>query len=633
MLKNKKIFISGGAGVIGTAIVEKLDKLGAKLFVCDLKPRPKNFLKNIMYRQGDLNFITKNEIEHFKPEYFFHLAATFERSEESIEFWNENYEHNLRLSHHLMNIFKEIKSIKKIIFASSYLIYEPELYTFKQKPHEIVHLKESDSIYPRNTCGAAKLFHEIELRFIQNFPQTEFDIVSARIFRVYGKNSKDIISRWVRTLLKNEEITLYNEENSFDYIYADDVAEGLIKLAEKKIKGIVNLGNGNSRKIEEVVDILKKHFPKMKTRIIESNVLYESSQAEMSKFKQATNWSPKNQLEQCIPKIIEFEKNRKNVLDNADFNILITSISKKIPLLRYVKRASEKLGNNGIVFGADSNNDCIGKHFVDKFWNIPSYEKISINEIISFCLKNKISCIIPTSDGELSFFSKHEPKLLKNKIHVMVSDSESTEKCLDKLKFYNELKNTDLNPIQLSNEINDINSKRIVVKERFSDFGIQKNGLNLSKKDAILYSKKLSSPVFQPFIDGTEFSIDVYVDKNGKTKGMIVRSRDLIFNGESQITTSLEHKQIEKICSKVVEKLNLTGHVVVQGILDLQKKFNILECNNRFGGASSLSIEMGLDTFYWYLLDMTDHDLSEYPFIRSKIEKKQILYPDNLILF
>ena len=148
-----------------------------------------------------------------------------------------------------------------------------------------------------------------------------------------------------------------------------------------------------------------------------------------------------------------------------------------------------------------------------------------------------------------------------------------------------------------------------------------------------MYSKKLSSPVFQPFIDGTEFSTDVYVDKNGKTKGMIVRSRDLIFNGESQITTSLEHKQIEKICSKVVEKLNLTGHVVVQGILDLQKKFNILECNNRFGGASSLSIEMGLDTFYWYLLDMTDHDLSEYPFIRSKIEKKQILYPDNLILF
>ena len=47
----------------------------------------------------------------------------------------------------------------------------------------------------------------------------------------------------------------------------------------------------------------------------------------------------------------------------------------------------------------------------------------------------------------------------------------------------------------------------VVVKERFSDFGRQKNGLNLSKKDAILYSKKLSSPVFQPFIDGTERGI------------------------------------------------------------------------------------------------------------------------------
>ena len=65
ILKNKRIFISGGAGVIGTALVEKLNKMGNKIFVGDLKPRPEKFSENIIYRQGDLNFITKKEIEEF----------------------------------------------------------------------------------------------------------------------------------------------------------------------------------------------------------------------------------------------------------------------------------------------------------------------------------------------------------------------------------------------------------------------------------------------------------------------------------------------------------------------------------------------------------------------------------------
>jgi carbamoyl-phosphate synthase large subunit len=82
-MKNKKVFISGGAGVIGVELVKLLDEKGAIIFVGDLQDRPTSFRENILYRKGDLNSIPKEVLDEFQPEYFFHLAATFERSEET----------------------------------------------------------------------------------------------------------------------------------------------------------------------------------------------------------------------------------------------------------------------------------------------------------------------------------------------------------------------------------------------------------------------------------------------------------------------------------------------------------------------------------------------------------------------
>lgn len=59
--KGKRVFISGGNGVIGNALVRKLHESGAIIFVGDLKPRPATWSNQVIYRQGDLNLITKQE--------------------------------------------------------------------------------------------------------------------------------------------------------------------------------------------------------------------------------------------------------------------------------------------------------------------------------------------------------------------------------------------------------------------------------------------------------------------------------------------------------------------------------------------------------------------------------------------
>lgn len=303
-----RVFVSGGAGVIGTSLVNKLIEKGCEILVGDLKDMPEHWSDKTLYRKGDLNTLTKDEILGFQPEVIFHLAATFERSTESYEFWSENFHHNVSLSYHLMTLLKEIDSVKKIIFASSYLVYDPKLYLSNTKKSVACKLKESDPVLSRNLVGAAKLYHEMELRFLSQFFREKIGIVSARIFRGYGCGSRDVISRWIRSLLRKEAIEVFREENTFDFIFAEDSAEGLVRLAESdKASGVVNLGTGKSRSISEVLAVLKQYFPDMQIISVDTQIPFEASEADMSLFYDYTGWLPTHSIEEGILKIIDYE--------------------------------------------------------------------------------------------------------------------------------------------------------------------------------------------------------------------------------------------------------------------------------------------------------------------------------------
>lgn len=310
--KGKKIFVSGGAGVIGTVLVDMLLAEGAQVFVGDLKKQPAAFKGKVSYREGDLNSLTKKELLAFAPQLYFHLAATFERSTESYDFWEENDRHNTRLSHHLLDLIRECPALERIVFASSYLIYDPAQYLFDKPRAAPVSLKESSPLQPRNLCGMAKYYHEKELEFIESFSNGRLSVASARIFRSFGRGSKDIVSRWVRALLNQEPIEAFALEGLFDYIYADDAARGLMKLAESQASGVFNLGSGRARRVQEVIEMLKKHFPLMDLRLKDSAIPYEASQADMSRFKAVAGWEPQVSLEEGIANIVAFEKSKNH---------------------------------------------------------------------------------------------------------------------------------------------------------------------------------------------------------------------------------------------------------------------------------------------------------------------------------
>ena len=307
---SRRVLVTGGAGVIARELLELLAARGATVLSVDRLPLPARAPAGIEHLRGDLAEIDLAPIVAFDPEVVFHLAATFERSVESPEFWDQSWADNVVVTHRLIEASAAMPALRAFVFASSYLVYRTSQYLFGSPPHDAVALAEDAPLQPRNLCGAAKLYGEAELAFARDVQRRPFRAVSARIFRVYGRGSRDVVSRWVRAALAGEPLELYHSRNRFDYVYSRDVAEGLIRLADAEdAAGPINLGSGRAREVLAVLDAIRRAVgAPVEVREVEVEEPYEASQADGRRLRDATGWQPRTTLEDGVARLVAHER-------------------------------------------------------------------------------------------------------------------------------------------------------------------------------------------------------------------------------------------------------------------------------------------------------------------------------------
>ena len=287
--------------------------------------------------------------------------------------------------------------------------------------------------------------------------------------------------------------------------------------------------------------------------------------------------------------------------------VLVSSVSAKVPMVRAVKKGFLKVDGKTEVWGADCNPECLAREVVDGFILMDPLDKLKLSDFLDTLLQNHITHIIPSRDGELLFYSEYSEQFASHGIKVMISSEKAIETCLDKLRFYEDC-HTNM-PIIPTYQQPDKSSDRWVVKERF---GAASSGIAIAVTidDAITHGARLNAAIYQPFIDGLEYSVDLYLSKGGDCMGCVVRSRDHVINGESKITTSRSRSDISQLAIKLAKTIGLRGHVLVQIIEDAQAGLNVVEINPRYGGASGLSVALGLDSFQWFSRESRGEDIA-----------------------
>jgi carbamoyl-phosphate synthase large subunit len=67
----------------------------------------------------------------------------------------------------------------------------------------------------------------------------------------------------------------------------------------------------------------------------------------------------------------------------------------------------------------------------------------------------------------------------------------------------------------------------------------------------------------------------------------------------------------------------------MQAIVTNDREFNVIECNPRFGGASTTGIAAGLKPFHWSFLEAVGEDINSVPFFRRAENVRQIRFPQD----
>lgn len=254
--KDLKVIVTGGAGFIGSHIVERLLYLGSEVTVID------NFLhgnkvehlekhKNLSVCEGDVRDDKVVSRVCKDKDMVFHLAAVVGVEETQM---NPLALLDVEIGG-TINVLKIAakNNIKRFVFASSSEVYGDSL-----NP-----MKENDPLIPKSTYAVTKIVGEEYCKAI--YQEYGMNYTMLRYFNVYGprQDERFVISRFVNRALSNKPLTVYGDgRQTRDFTYVDDAVE-LSLLAGIKPEGIcqtLNVGTNNMFTINELAALIVKNI-------------------------------------------------------------------------------------------------------------------------------------------------------------------------------------------------------------------------------------------------------------------------------------------------------------------------------------------------------------------------------------
>jgi len=304
----ERIFVTGGAGYIGSHVVKLLGEQGYEVLTYDnLSSGHRDSVLYGDFVEGDLADSARvcAALDSFKPDAVMHFAASI-RVEESVSRPIEYYENN---SVNTLRLLKAVvdRSINSFIFSSTAALYGIP---------DSVPVDEKALLRPINPYGSSKMVTELVLQDMDT-AYRDFQYIALRYFNVAGasgdgrigqryREATHLITRALKTAKGEfEKLQIFGTDYDTsdgtcvrDYIHVDDLAEAHV-LAMKHLftsgkSDVFNLGYGHGYTVHEVVEKAKE-VSGVGFTVVETGRRAGDSPslvADSSKIKRELGWQP-----------------------------------------------------------------------------------------------------------------------------------------------------------------------------------------------------------------------------------------------------------------------------------------------------------------------------------------------------
>lgn len=303
-----KILVTGGAGFIGSHVVDQYIDAGHEVLVIDdlstgkkdnLNPKAKFFQLDIRSQQA-ADLIIKE-----KPDVLNHHAAQMD-VRKSVEDPQFDADVNIKGLLNLMEAFKKAGSLKRTIFASTGgAIYGDA---------DQIPTPETYPTRPICPYGVSKLSSEHYLYYYHQVFNLPYTVL--RYGNVYGPRQNPhgeagVVAIFTQKMLKNEPAVINGPgKQTRDFVFVKDVAFANKLALEKNINGIFNIGTGKQTNVNTIFRTLKeltktkieeKHGPARAGEQQKSCLDYSKAQAKL-------DWQPQVDIKTGFKKTVDWFK-------------------------------------------------------------------------------------------------------------------------------------------------------------------------------------------------------------------------------------------------------------------------------------------------------------------------------------
>jgi UDP-glucuronate decarboxylase len=311
---NKRILVTGGAGFLGSHLIDRLIARGDEVVCVD------NYFtgnkKNITHLLNHPNFeLIRHDVTfplYIEVDQIYNLACPAS----PVHYQHDPVQTTKTSVHGAINMLGLAKRIRARIFQAS---------TSEVYGDPVVHPQVESYWGNVNPIGPRSCYDEgkrcAETLFFDYHRQHKLDIRVARIFNTYGPrmhpNDGRVVSNFIVQALKGENITIFGEGlQTRSFCYVDDLIDGFIRFmdtpaSEHGIPGFpgpINLGNPVEFTMIELAQLVIK-LTNSKSKLVHMPLPADDPmqrKPDITLAKQHLQWEPKVQLETGLSKTIEY---------------------------------------------------------------------------------------------------------------------------------------------------------------------------------------------------------------------------------------------------------------------------------------------------------------------------------------